>query len=283
MKTTNSNIDPFHVPQQPHFLKQMCIFMLMLPVSITSLSLFILLALPFVLVYHSLSITLKHAVSKWFSFWVLLTLRFRLRVDDQSKTKQHRIIVANHISIIDSIAFFHYFGHVHMLAAAFTRNHPIFGILSRAIDPIFVDKSKKGHTLKELRDSYKKSPFPTLIFSEGVFSNGTGLLKFQRGAFVLGEPITPTLLQYTDPIPYWNRQESSFLTQLFRILSKIYTPVHLTIFPEYHPTNEEIEQPEIFAYNVRQFLADKGNLYMHDVDYKSSPNHAKDSKGNRNA
>ena len=283
MNRTNSKIDPFHVPQQPHFLKQLGIFLIMLPISITSFSLFVLLALPFVLIYPSLSISLKHIVSKWFSFWVLFTLRFRLRVDDQSNTMQHRIIVANHISIIDSIAFFHYFGHVHMLAAAFTKDHPIFGILSRAIDPIFVDKSKKGHTLKKLKESYKKSPFPTLIFSEGVFSNGTGLLKFQRGAFVLGEPITPTLLQYTDPIPYWNRKESSFLTQLFRILSKIYTPVHLTIFPEYHPTNEEIEQPEIFANNVRQFLADKGNIHMHDVDYKASPNHAKDSKESRDS
>ena len=141
-------------------------------------------------------------------------------------------------------------------------------------------KAKKVTLSKKLKNSYKKSPFPTLIFSEGVFSNGTGLLKFQRGAFVLGEAITPALLQYTEPIPYWNRQESSFLTQLFRILSKIYTPVHLTIFPEYQPTNEEIEQPEMFANNVRQFLADKGNIHMHDVDYKSSPNHAQDAKGN---
>ena len=152
MSKMNTESNPFQVPQQPHFLKQISIFVLMLPISILSFLFFILLALPFIPIYPSLSISLKHIVSKWFSFWILMTLRFRLRVDDQSTTKQHRIIVSNHISIIDSIAFFHYFGHVHMLAAAFTKNHPIFGILSRTIDPIFVDKSKKGHTLKKTKE-----------------------------------------------------------------------------------------------------------------------------------
>ena len=72
-----------------------------------------------------------------------MTLRFRLRVDDQSTIKQHRIIVANHISIIDSIAFFHYFGHVHMLAAAFTKDHPILESYHMRLIPYLLIKAKK--------------------------------------------------------------------------------------------------------------------------------------------
>ena len=147
------------------------------------------------------------------------------------------------------------------------------------IEPIFVEK-KSGDTLKKLKSFYKDNPYSIVIFSEGVFSNGTGLLQFQRGAFVLGTDLTPVLLQYSDPTPYWNRQESSFLTQLFRILSRLYTPVHLQIFPTYSPSEEEIAQPEMFAECVRSYLAQQGSLHLYDLDYKSSPNYARDTKKN---
>jgi len=55
----NVKIDPFQVPQQPHYLKQIAIFLLMLPISILSFLLFILLAIPLVPVYRSLTVPLN--------------------------------------------------------------------------------------------------------------------------------------------------------------------------------------------------------------------------------
>ena len=273
-------MNPFIVPKQPHIVQQIICFVLLLPLTLICFFVMIVCIIPIFPIYRHIQPPIKHVLMRFAALLILSTLRIYPKITDHTQGKTSRILVSNHVSIIDSLLFFYHFGHLQIIAAGFTKDHVIFGPLTKVIEPIFVEQ-KRGTTLEKLKQAYEKNPYPILIFSEGVFSNGTGLLQFQRGAFVLREPITPILLQYSEPTPYWNHQESNFLTQLFRILSRLYTPVDVRIFSLYYPSDEEKVLPEIFAEQVRMYLAQKGSLVLYDINYKSSPNYVRDTQNKR--
>ena len=117
-----------------------------------------------------------------------------------------------------------------------------------------------------------------VIFPEGTYSNGNHVLKFKSGAFVPGHPVTPIAFTFPEYTPFWNREESTFGVQIYRILGRLYTPVTVHFLPLYTPSDEERQNPQLFAENVRLLLSQATGRSLSQYEVKDSPNYRVDVK-----
>ncbi|XP_039519778.1 lysophospholipid acyltransferase LPCAT4 isoform X2 [Pimephales promelas] len=96
-----------------------------------------------------------------------------------------------------------------------------------------------------------------LMFPEGTTTNGQALLKFKPGAFLAGVAVQPVLLRYPgepDTVR-WTWKGLSWLGTLWHTTSQIYTRVTVEFLPVYTPSQEEKENPEVYAENVQKLMA----------------------------
>jgi 1-acyl-sn-glycerol-3-phosphate acyltransferase len=254
----------------------------MLPLSLLCLSVVLLLCLLLLPTYKQTTPERRDRRAAWISYWMLATVRFRIRVTDHnaSSAAHSRLYVASHVSMMESIMLFNVAGHIRTIAAEFTRNHPVIGVLAKISNPIFVPRQRQGgpSVVDLMRESLDTTDERLSIFPEGTFSNATALLKFKTGAFVLGKPVTPVVFKYPVYVPFWNRNESSFATQLFRLLARVSTPVEVIVLPTWHPTALEQEDPRQYSENVRRLMAQHLDLPLSDQGKRDSPNFKRDQR-----
>ncbi|KAK7177228.1 hypothetical protein R3I93_001271 [Phoxinus phoxinus] len=96
-----------------------------------------------------------------------------------------------------------------------------------------------------------------LMFPEGTTTNGRALLKFKPGAFLAGVPVQPVLLHYPgqpDTVR-WTWKGVSWLGSLWHTTVQIYTSVTVEFLPVYTPSQEEKENPDLYAENVQKLMA----------------------------
>ncbi|KAF4111689.1 lysophospholipid acyltransferase LPCAT4 [Onychostoma macrolepis] len=97
-----------------------------------------------------------------------------------------------------------------------------------------------------------------LMFPEGTTTNGRALIKFKPGAFLAGVPVQPVLLHYPgepDTVR-WTWKGLSWLGTLWHTTSRIYTSVTVEFLPVYTPSQEEKQDPELYAENVQKLMAE---------------------------
>ncbi|ROL29824.1 Lysophospholipid acyltransferase LPCAT4 [Anabarilius grahami] len=97
-----------------------------------------------------------------------------------------------------------------------------------------------------------------LMFPEGTTTNGRALIKFKPGAFLAGVPVQPVLLHYpSDPDTVrWTWRGLSWLGALWHTTSQIYTSVTVEFLPVYTPSQQEKENPDLYAENVQKLMAE---------------------------
>ncbi|XP_056622590.1 lysophospholipid acyltransferase LPCAT4-like [Triplophysa dalaica] len=96
-----------------------------------------------------------------------------------------------------------------------------------------------------------------LMFPEGTTTNGRVLIKFKPGAFLAGVPVQPVLLHYpnnTDTVR-WTWKGTTWLAALWHTLSQLYTSVTVEFLPVYTPSEEEKDNPDVYAENVQKLMA----------------------------
>ncbi|ETW09963.1 hypothetical protein H310_00380 [Aphanomyces invadans] len=201
---------------------------------------------------------------RWFIRAILFVFGFYyIKVTHPPKSSPRKVltqlIVANHIGFIDGLFFA-----AHCFPSVAVRgdmgNAPIIGPVLRAMDPVLIDRKsaagrKKAFT--DIHDHMKDTRFPPLlIFPEGTTSSQDYLTKFKKGAFAAGLPVQPVLLKY--PFRYFDISwppgvSAGYL--LFRMLCQVYMPMEVTFLPAYEPSPTEQSSPDLFAENVRQYMA----------------------------
>ncbi|XP_043100178.1 lysophospholipid acyltransferase LPCAT4 [Puntigrus tetrazona] len=100
-----------------------------------------------------------------------------------------------------------------------------------------------------------------LMFPEGTTTNGRALIKFKPGAFLAGVPVQPVLLRYPgepDTVR-WTWKGLTWLAALWHT-SQIYTSVTVEFLPVYVPSQEEKQNPELYAENVQKVMAQALNV-----------------------
>ncbi|KAK2913220.1 hypothetical protein Q8A67_001619 [Cirrhinus molitorella] len=96
-----------------------------------------------------------------------------------------------------------------------------------------------------------------LMFPEGTTTNGRALIKFKPGAFLAGVPVQPVLLHYPGELDTvrWTWKGLSWLGALWHTTSQIYTSVTVEFLPVYTPSQEEKQNPDLYAENVQKLMA----------------------------
>lgn len=101
-------------------------------------------------------------------------------------------VVCNHISWIDTMCLYQYYKLAFSLDIGFKRV-PLMGKLGDLIDSIYLPRGssqeKRDEALKRMTDRQELiektgNYAPLLVFAEGATTNGSGLMKFKKGAFI---------------------------------------------------------------------------------------------------
>lgn len=101
----------------------------------------------------------------------------------------------------------------------------------------------------------KLGGYPMVVMApEGTCGNGACLLEFRTGAFVLGRPVLPICLHYKWKTvnPAWTIIPEAF--HFLRLTSQFANVLDVTILPPYVPDAAELEDPKLYASNVRALM-----------------------------
>ncbi|XP_069495743.1 lysophosphatidylcholine acyltransferase 2 [Ambystoma mexicanum] len=171
------------------------------------------------------------------------------------------IAVAPHSTFFDAVACI-----VAGLPSTVSRSEnvsaPLFGRVLRAMQPVLVSRTDPDSRKKTINDITKRATsggeWPqVLIFPEGTCTNRSCLITFKPGAFIPGVPVQPVLLRYPNKLDTvtWTWQGYSFIQALTMTLSQLFTNVEVEFMPVYVPTKKDINDPILFANNVRSQMA----------------------------
>uniref|UniRef100_A0A665UFV5 Lysophosphatidylcholine acyltransferase 1-like n=1 Tax=Echeneis naucrates TaxID=173247 RepID=A0A665UFV5_ECHNA len=152
-----------------------------------------------------------------------------------------------------------------------SRSIPIWGTLISYIRPVFVfrsDQDSRRKTVEEIkRRAQSGGEWPQImIFPEGTCTNRSGLILFKAGAFIPGLPVQPVVLRYPNKLT-----KSTLLSSRFKILwltlCQPHNPMEIEYLPIYTPSEEEKENPALFASNVRKVMAKALELPLTDLSF----------------
>lgn len=114
------------------------------------------------------------------------------------------MVCSNHVSFVDIFALSAVIP-VRFVAKREIASWPIFGMISRRTETIFIDRSRRRAVL-EIADamaSAMKEGRNVLFFPEGTTGRGRGLLPFHANLFAAAidarSPVLPVVLDYNEP------------------------------------------------------------------------------------
>ncbi|XP_010539547.1 PREDICTED: lysophospholipid acyltransferase LPEAT1-like isoform X2 [Tarenaya hassleriana] len=193
--------------------------------------------------------------------------------DKAKEPERSGAIVSNHVSYLD-ILYHMSSSFPSFVAKRSVGKLPLVGLISKCLGCVYVQREAKSPDFKgvsgtvneRVRDAHQNKSAPTImLFPEGTTTNGDYLLTFKTGAFLAGTPVLPVILKY----PYsrfslaWDtisgaRHVIFLLCQFVNKMEAIHLPV-------YYPSQEEKDDPKLYASNVRRLMATEGNLILSDL------------------
>ncbi|KAF3707694.1 Lysophosphatidylcholine acyltransferase 1 [Channa argus] len=156
-----------------------------------------------------------------------------------------------------------------------SRSVPVWGTLISYIRPVFVfrsDQNSRRKTVDEIkRRAQSGGKWPQImIFSEGTCTNRSGLILFKAGAFIPGLPVQPVVLRYPNKLDTitWTWQGPGAFKILWLTLCQPHNPMEIEYLPIYTPSNEEKENPALFANNVRELMAKALDIPLTNLSFE---------------
>ncbi|XP_068639689.1 lysophospholipid acyltransferase LPEAT1-like isoform X2 [Aristolochia californica] len=182
-------------------------------------------------------------------------------------------IISNHISYLDILY------HMSSLFPSFVAKRsvarlPLVGLISKCLGCVFVQRESRtsdfkgvsGVVTERVQAAHESKSAPMMmLFPEGTTTNGEYLLPFKTGAFVSKAPVLPVLLRYPYQrfSPAWDT--ISGVRHVVFLLCQFVNHMEVIRLPVYHPSDEEKEDPKLYASNVRKLMANEGNLIISDI------------------
>jgi 1-acyl-sn-glycerol-3-phosphate acyltransferase len=175
---------------------------------------------------------------------------------EENISKDRKIIIANHTSIIDSAVISYLFSCGFLSSVTILQS--TFGTtIINLIPLLLLNRSKKEKTVDRI-NKYVKDVESLCLFPEGVLTHPDTIIQFRTGAFYAGHPIQPVVIKY-DTVVY----DVSLDTTLQKLLSLNNLTIQVYILPlEYPPFNtQKIEE-------IRSKMAKIGNMALSRVSNK---------------
>eukprot|EP01027_Heterolobosea_sp_BB2_P008670 GEZU01012862.1.p1 GENE.GEZU01012862.1~~GEZU01012862.1.p1 ORF type:complete len:667 (+),score=169.94 GEZU01012862.1:289-2289(+) len=174
-----------------------------------------------------------------------------------------KILIANHSTLLD----FMYPMHTEfpmIVSKAEVGKWRLLRPYTEGLQVIFVDRkdpdSRKATRQTILNRCQPGSDYPSLlIFPEGTTTNRTCLIAFKTGAFLPGMPVQPMLLRY--PHKHFNPSYIAMGPRSFVLAYRLFTQfvnyLEVEYMDPYYPSEEEKKDPQLFANNVRKYMAER--------------------------
>ncbi|XP_040591213.1 lysophosphatidylcholine acyltransferase 2 [Mesocricetus auratus] len=269
-------------------LQMILLGIILLPVRALLVALILLLAWPFAAISTACCPEkLTHPISGWrrkitqpalkflghamfFSMGFMVTVKGKIA----SPSEAPIFVVAPHSTFFDGIACV-----VAGLPSLVSRNEnaqtPLVGRLLRAVQPVLVsrvDPDSRKNTINEIRRrATSGGEWPQiLVFPEGTCTNRSCLITFKPGAFIPGVPVQPILLRYPNNLDTvtWTWQGYTFLQLCVLTFCQLFTKVEVEFMPVQVPSEEEKNDPVLFASRVRNLMAEALAIPVTDHTYE---------------
>ncbi|KAF2299903.1 hypothetical protein GH714_005906 [Hevea brasiliensis] len=193
--------------------------------------------------------------------------------DQSAEPERPGAIISNHISYLD-ILYHMSSSFPSFVAKRSVAKLPLVGLISKCLGCVYVQRESKSSDFKgvaglvteRVREAYQNRSAPTMmLFPEGTTTNGDFLLPFKTGAFLAGVPVLPVILRYPYQrfSPAWD--SISGVRHVIFLLCQFINYIEVKRLPVYYPSQEEKDDPKLYACNVRRLMAHEGDLVMSDI------------------
>ncbi|CAO2162289.1 unnamed protein product [Urochloa humidicola] len=211
-------------------------------------------------------------------YWIRETDRRLPNAEDVNQDQSEELrrpgaIVSNHVSYVD-ILYHMSASFPSFVAKESVSRLPLVGLISKCLGCIFVQRESKSSDAKGVSGAVtervqevcqdKNTPM-MLLFPEGTTTNGDYLLPFKTGAFLASAPVQPVILRYPYRrfSPAWDSMEGA--CHVFLLLCQFVNYLEVVRLPVYYPSEQEKEDPKLYANNVRKLIAMEGNLILSNL------------------
>ncbi|XP_027354454.1 lysophospholipid acyltransferase LPEAT1 isoform X2 [Abrus precatorius] len=183
------------------------------------------------------------------------------------------VIISNHVSYLD-ILYHMSSSFPSFVAKRSVAKLPLVGLISKCLGCVYVQRESKSSDFKgvsavvteRIREAHqnKSAPF-MMLFPEGTTTNGDFLLPFKTGGFLAKAPVLPVILRYHYQrfSPAWD--SISGVRHVIFLLCQFVNYMEVVQFPVYYPSQQEMDDPKLYANNVRRLMATEGNLILSDI------------------
>ncbi|XP_073331293.1 lysophospholipid acyltransferase LPCAT4 [Pagrus major] len=206
--------------------------------------------------YHSIIVSLSRAVFFCLGFfWV----KVKGRKADLKEAPV--LVVAPHSGFLDMLVLC-----PTQLATVVSRSEntslPVVGALLEFNQAVIVsrkDPESRKKAVAQVKERLTSDGYwpQMLMFPEGTTTNGSALIKFKPGAFLAGVPVQPVLLHYPNKLDTvrWTYKGTTWIETLWHTTSQLYTNMTVEFLPVYSPSQEEKNDPNLYADNVQKLMA----------------------------
>jgi 1-acyl-sn-glycerol-3-phosphate acyltransferase len=183
------------------------------------------------------------------------------------KQSKSQIIFAKHSSYIDLLLMSYLFPEAKFIASEYISRIPIIRKFGKS-KCIYLKNEFGGNLTDEIQTELEKGT-KIIFFGEGVCSNPRFLLKLRNGAFVPKMNILPVHIDYGDN--YWVMGEQDMVLHAFTQMSNSRNYVKVRVIQDYHVTEEDKQDIEIFKENFRKYYANSIGISLSEKSYKDHP------------
>ncbi|XP_048881125.1 lysophosphatidylcholine acyltransferase 1-like [Brienomyrus brachyistius] len=183
------------------------------------------------------------------------------------------LTLAPHSSYFDAIPVTMTMASIVMKAES--KDIPVWGTLIKFIRPVFVsrsDQDSRRRTVEEIRRRAQSGgEWPQImIFPEGTCTNRSCLITFKPGAFIPAVPVQPVVLRYPNNMDTitWTWQGPGAFKILWLTLCQLHNQFEIEYLPIYTPSEEEKQNPALFANNVRRLMAKALGVPITDYSFE---------------
>ncbi|KAM6968336.1 lysophosphatidylcholine acyltransferase 1 [Aplochiton taeniatus] len=183
------------------------------------------------------------------------------------------LTLAPHSSYFDAIPVTMTMSSIVMKAES--KDIPLWGTLIKFIRPVFVsrsDQDSRRKTVEEIkRRAHSGGEWPQImIFPEGTCTNRSCLITFKPGAFIPAVPVQPVVFRYPNKLDTitWTWQGPGAFKILWLTLCQLHNDFEIEFLPVYTPSEEEKQNPALFANNVRRIMAKALGVPITDYSFE---------------
>jgi 1-acyl-sn-glycerol-3-phosphate acyltransferase len=166
----------------------------------------------------------------WLHRWSRVLLRrWKISVESMGAMPMSGLVVSNHLSYLDVLAF-SALGPCVLVAKAEVRRWPVFGALARLAGTIFVDRNRASSAPRSISEieAVLREKIAVVLFPEGTSSGGSTVIPFRSSLFEAaiqsGQLITPAAIRFEAEggsverdVCYWG--DMTFALHLSKLLS----------------------------------------------------------------